>query len=139
MSQDLFDPNFPPNTPRDDLFRLDETDLLLDDPRDRAVLDAPSLPIILFSAACGLAASVLAFFLAYRVFFLNLPVSAALATLALCFVLGIVGAGLSILTGSRAVISNVVFGCGVILAMLLFFALCTLAGAVAATLVFSFQ
>ena len=139
MSQDLFDPNFPTNIPRDALFHLDEAELLVDDPRDRAVLDAPSLPIILFSAACGLAASVLAFFLAYRVFFFNLPISAALATLALCFTLGIVGAGLSILTGSRAAISNVIFGCGVILAMLLFFALCTLAGAVAATLVFSFQ
>ena len=42
--------------------------------------------------------------------------------------------GLSVLIGSRAAIANIVFSCALIGASLLFFALCSLVGALGATL-----
>lgn len=97
-----------------------------EDPEESA---APSLPIILFSAAGGIAGGVIALFVATQWLDLGLELSAALTTLGLLFSLGISGAVLSALTGSRAAPVNILFSCGLILLALFFLALCLLAGA----------
>ena len=105
---------------------------------DRGLQDersGPSLPIILMGAASGIAAGIIGLYIAYIVLDLSVQLSAAVATLSLCSVLGFSGAGLSTLAGSRAVGANVAFSCGVILMTLIFFGFCTLAGAVGATLI----
>lgn len=96
---------------------------------------APSLPIILIGAAAGVAGGVTGLYLAYVQFGLNAAASAAVATLGLCAGLGITGAAFSSLTGSRATLSNIGFGCGLIVLVLLFFGFCSLVGALAATLI----
>lgn len=95
----------------------------------------PSLPIILLSAASGISAGIIALYLTYRTFGLSIEWSVAIAVLSLSAALGCTGALLSTLTGSRAAISNIAFSCGLILITLLFFALCTLVGAIAATFI----
>lgn len=62
---------------------------------------APSLPIILFSAASGVAGAVIALFVSYRWLQWGVELSAGLATLALLFGLGISGAILSAATGQH--------------------------------------
>jgi hypothetical protein len=52
----------------------------------------------------------------------------------LLFSLGISGALLSALTGSRAAPVNILFSCGVILLAIFFLALCLLVGALVGTL-----
>lgn len=99
------------------------------DVEDPEESNAPSLPIILFSAAGGIAGGVIALFAATQWLELGLELSAALATLGLLFSLGISGAVLSALTGSRAAPVNILFSCGLILLALFFLALCLLAGA----------
>jgi hypothetical protein len=93
----------------------------------------PSLPIILFSAASGMAGAVIALFISYRWLQWGVELSAGLATLALLFSLGISGAILSALTGSRAAPVNILFSCGLILLALLFLSLCLLMGALVST------
>jgi hypothetical protein len=94
----------------------------------------PSLPIILFSAAGGVAGGVLTLYVAYGRMALGPELSAGLATLGLLFSLGISGATLSAATGSRAAPANILFSCGLILLMLVFLGLCVLVGALAGTL-----
>ncbi len=94
---------------------------------------APSLPIILFSAAGGVAGGVLTLYVAYGRFGLGPELSAGLATLGLLFSLGLSGAALSAATGSRAAPVNILFSCGLILLMLIFLGLCLLVGALAGT------
>ena len=96
---------------------------------------APSLPIILMSAAGGIAAGIIGLYIAYIVLDLSVQLSAAVATLSLCSVLGFSSAGLSTLSGSRAIGANIALSCGLILMTLIFFGFCTLAGAVTATLI----
>jgi hypothetical protein len=96
---------------------------------------APSLPIILFSAASGVSGSVIGFFISNRWLELGVELSAGVATLALLFSLGISGAVLSALTGSRAAPVNIFFSCGVILLALFFLGLCVLVGALFGTLI----
>ena len=96
--------------------------------------DQPSLIIILLSAACGVGASVIGLYLTYTVLQWDAPPSVFVAVLAMSLTLGIVGAGLSTLTGSRAAVKNIVFSCGLVLLAGIFLGLCTVAGAVAATL-----
>lgn len=108
------------------------------EPDPAAVLDeiargAPSLPIILLSAAAGVSAAIAAFYFAYSLARLNLPASAAAATLGLSFGLGATGGFLSWATGSRAAVGNIALSCVVIVLVLAFFSICVLAGAVAAT------
>jgi hypothetical protein len=98
----------------------------------------PSLPIILFSAACGVGSAVIALYLAYRVLVFNLPFSAGIATFCLLAVLGITGGGLSVLTRSSAIV-NITFSCGLILLSIFFFAFCSLLGALAATLILNLR
>ena len=94
---------------------------------------APSLPIILFSAASGVAGGVIALFVSYRWLEWGVEISAGLATLALLFCLGFSGAILSAAIGSRAAPVNILFSCGLILLALLFLALCLLVGALFGT------
>jgi hypothetical protein len=94
---------------------------------------APSLPIILFSSASGVAGAVIALFISYKWMQWGIELSAGLATLALLFGLGISGAMLSAATGSRAAPVNILFSCGLILLAVFFLALCLLVGALVST------
>jgi hypothetical protein len=96
-------------------------------------LQAPSLPIILFSAASGVAGGVIVLFVSYKWLQWGVELSAALATLALLFGLGISGAILSAATGTRAAPVNILFSCGLILLAVLFLGLCLLVGALFST------
>ncbi len=111
---------------------LDDLPVELDDHLDARF--GPSLPIILFSAACGVAGGVIGLYVSYMLLQLGIELSAGIATLALLFGLGISGAVLSALTGSRAAPVNILFSCGLILLALLMLALCVLLGALAGTL-----
>ena len=93
----------------------------------------PSLPIILFSAASGVAGGVIALFISYRWLQWSIELSAGLATLALLFSLGISGAILSAAIGSRSAPINILFSCGVLLAAIFFLGLCLLVGALFGT------
>lgn len=93
----------------------------------------PSLPVILFSAACGVGSGIIALYLAYRILLFDLPVSAGVATLVMLAVLGGSAAGLSVVTRSSAV-ANVALGCGLVVVTMLFFAFCSFVGALTATL-----
>jgi hypothetical protein len=94
----------------------------------------PSLPIILLSAASALAGGIVTLYITYRLVGLEIELSAGLATFAASLVLGITGAGLSIITGSRAAMSNIAFSCGLIVISALFLGICTLLGALMALL-----
>lgn len=124
-----------------DLDSSDAWDLLADEeyppPAEETedAATAPSLPIILFSAACGIAGGVLALFVSFRWFELPVEFAAGFGTLGLLFALGISGAVLSAATGSRAAPVNILFSCGLILLGILFLALCLLVGALIATLI----
>ena len=96
--------------------------------------DAPSLPIILVSAAVGVATSVVTFFLLSELTSLRLEWSVGFSTLALLFGMGACGALLSAATGSRAAVPNMLFSCGTILLLALFFGICIVTGALGATL-----
>ncbi|MBV7336946.1 hypothetical protein KFU94_53715 [Chloroflexi bacterium TSY] len=104
----------------------------LAEPEEEAT--SPSLPIILFSAAFGLGISIITLYLTYGVLSLSIVVSAGLTTTALLFGIGFVAVTASILTSSKATVTNVAFSCGLILMTILFFGLCTLSSAIAATL-----
>lgn len=108
-----------------------------DDPEWAEEQRAPSLPIILFSAASGVAGGVIALFISYRWLQWGVELSAGLATLALLLSLGISGAILSAATGSRAAPVNILFSCGLILLAIFLLALCLLVGALFSTLLFS--
>lgn len=95
---------------------------------------APSLPIILFSAAAGVAGGVIGLFVTYRWLQWGIELSAGVATLALLMSLGISGALLSAATGSRAAPVNILFSCGLILLALFFLAICLVGGALIGTL-----
>ena len=94
----------------------------------------PSLPIILISAAAGIAGGVIGLYATYTALGWDVQPSVFVAVLGMSLGLGVSGAGLSLLTGSRAALANIGFSCGLIVAALLFFGLCTLLGALGATL-----
>lgn len=96
--------------------------------------DQPSLIIILLSAACGVGAGVIGLYLTYTVLGWDAAPSVFVAVLALSLTLGIVGAGLTAVTDSRAAIKNITFSCGLVLIAVLFLGLCSVVGAVAAAL-----
>jgi hypothetical protein len=106
-----------------------------EEPEEEA--DAPSLPVILFSAACGVAGGIIAFYFAYRTFGLPVEWSAGIGTLGLLFALGVSGAALSAALGSRAAPSNILFSCGLIVLALLFFTFCALVGGLGALILLS--
>ena len=94
----------------------------------------PSLPIILLSAASALASGIIILYISYRLLGVEIELSAGLATFGASIALGITGAGLSLVTGSRAAMSNIAFSCGLIVISVLFLGVCTLLGAVTALL-----
>lgn len=96
--------------------------------------DQPSLIIILLSAACGVGAGVIGLYITYTVLQWDAPPSVFVAVLAMSLTLGVVGAGLSIVTASSAAIKNIAFSCGLVLIAAVFLGLCMLAGAVAAAM-----
>lgn len=81
----------------------------------------------------------LGFYLAYEIFFLNVQVSTAIATLALIAGGSSVAAGLSTLYDSRTIAINVGFGCVLTFLLLIFFGFCLVVGILAATLVLGTQ
>jgi hypothetical protein len=123
----------PEFAPPDPFEPVDDPTFYAVDPDVDRVL-TPSLPIILFSAACGLGTGILAFYVFYRLLLLNLPLSTGIATLCLLAMLSGSAGGLSLATGSNPIL-NVAFGCGLILLTLVFFTFCSLIGALTATLV----
>lgn len=118
-----------PNSPneRDNGSPYDAYDPALDE-------EQPSLIIILLSAACGVGAGVIGLYVTYTVLGWAAPPSVFVAVLAMSLALGVVGAGLSIVTASRAALKNIVFSCGLVLLAVMFLGLCMVAGAVAAAL-----
>ncbi len=124
-----------PDRYSDDLFKEIEEDLLpagLDErDEDRT---APSLPIILFSAASGIAGGVIGLYIGYGLLGLNAALSAGLAVLALLFSLGVSGAVLSAATRTRGAPVNIVFSCALVVLAALFMGVCVLGGALLAAL-----
>lgn len=131
--------NFPAQTPpdRQDEFQAQSQDQFLP-PYAEYELEIeetrPSLPIILISAACGIAGGVVSLYVTRIGLRWEPQPSVFAAVLGLSLGMGAAGAGLSVLAGSRAAIANIVFSCALIGASLLFFALCSLVGALGATL-----
>ncbi|HAJ35313.1 MAG TPA: hypothetical protein DCL15_06425 [Chloroflexi bacterium] len=95
----------------------------------------PSLPIILISAAFGIAGGVIGLYVTYTVLGWELPASVFVAVLCASAGLGISGAGLTVLTGTRAAMANIVMSCGLIVLSLVFLGLCMVVGALAATVI----
>ena len=95
----------------------------------------PSLPVIVLSAACGIAGGVVALYLSYIVLDVSVQLTVFAVVLGLCLGLGLAGAGFSALTGNRAAVKNIVFSCALIAVTTLFLGICMLVGAVAALLV----
>ena len=93
----------------------------------------PSLPIILFSAASGVAGGVIGLYITYDVLAWEIQPSVFIAVLCLSLGIGLAGAGLSALTESRATLGNIALSCGLILVSMLFLGFCMLLGALAAT------
>ena len=116
-------------------FQFEPFDLGEADARPVRRSTEPSLPIILLSAAGGIAGGILGLYVAYIVLDLSPQLTAAMTTLSLCIGLGSVGAVLSFLTDSGAALSNIALSCGLAVLTILFFSLCTLAGAMTATLI----
>lgn len=100
---------------------------------------APSLAIILISAACGIGFGVIGLYITYQLLGLTIQLSVAAAVFAASLGLGFSGALLSAVTGSRAAVANIFFSCGLVIATGIFFGLCTLVGAIAATFVLSIR
>lgn len=95
----------------------------------------PSLPIILISAAFGIAGGVIGLYITYAVLGWELPASVFVAVLCASVGLGVSGAGLTALTGTRAAVANIVMSCGLIMISLVFLGLCMVVGALAATVI----
>lgn len=100
---------------------------------------SPSLAIILISTACGIGLGVIGMYFAYQLLGLNIQISAGMATLAASIGLGLSGALLSAITGSRAAVANIFFSCGLVIATVIFFSICTIVGVIAATFVLSIR
>ncbi len=94
----------------------------------------PSLPVILLSAAFGIAGGVIGLYATYTVLGWELPASVFVAVLGASAALGVSGAGLTALTGARAAVANIAMSCGLIVLSLFFLGLCMVVGALAATL-----
>lgn len=114
------------------------SDFLYDDRELGFDNSGPSLPIILISAAFGIAAGVIGLYVTYTVLQWDLPLSTFLAVLCGSAALGISGAGLTVLTGTRAGFANIAMSCGLIVISLVCLGLCMLLGALAATLLVIF-
>ncbi|MFN2201294.1 MAG: hypothetical protein ACK2UO_08810 [Caldilineaceae bacterium] len=94
---------------------------------------APSLPIVLISAACGITSGIIGLYISTNLFGLGIALSAAFTTLGLLLGLGVSGAALTAVTGERGAVVNIVFSCTLIALMVLFMTMCAVAGAALAT------
>ncbi len=99
----------------------------------------PSLPIILISAAAGIAGGVIGLYIPYIVLQWDLPVSVFVAVLCASAGLGATGAGLTALTGDRAATANIAMSCALIVISAAFLGFCVLVGALVATLIVLFS
>ncbi|GIV71557.1 MULTISPECIES: hypothetical protein [Caldilinea] len=95
----------------------------------------PSLPIILISAAAGVAGGVIGLYIPYIVLRWGLPASVFVAVFCACVGLGATGAGLTALTGDRAATVNIAMSCGLIVISFAFLGFCMVVGALVATLI----
>lgn len=95
---------------------------------------APSLPIILFSAASGVAGGVIGLYVSFVVLELASALSAGISMLALLFSLGVSGAILSAATRTKGAPVNIAFSCVLVILAALFMGVCVMAGAVLAAL-----
>ncbi|MFO7635006.1 MAG: hypothetical protein R6W76_20835 [Caldilinea sp.] len=125
-----FSARFSPDDTDDD-FPYDDRENGFDD-------SGPSLPIILISAAAGIAGGVVGLYVTYTVLGWELPAGVFIAVLCASIGLGVSGAGLTALTGTRAAVANIAMSCGLIMISLVFLGLCMLIGALVATLVVIF-
>lgn len=116
--QDLFEFGYP------------ELDYEMLAPRDQS----PSAPIILLSAAVGLLVGMITFYISYQLLWLRIEVTTGISLVMLFIGLAITSIGLSSLSRSEAVMSNLAFSCGLILLSVLFFGLCIVTGALGATI-----
>lgn len=94
----------------------------------------PTLPIIFVSLFVGLGSGVLGLYLAYAVFDLSTPWSAAIATLSLVGAVSGAAAFLSSLHDRRTIGMNIGFSCALTFLLLSFVGFCLVIGIVAATL-----
>jgi hypothetical protein len=136
---DRFPPEFPDDADEPIPAELDWTEIAnlerierIDELVERE--STPSLPIILFSAAGGIAGGIIGLYISLSMLQWPIEISAGVATLSMLLALGVSGATLSAITGTRAAPVNILFSCGLILMVLMFFALCTLVGAIGAAL-----
>ncbi len=129
MSQEFSVRMSPSETDND--FPYDDRESYFDDA-------GPSLPIILMSTAAGIAGGVIGLYITYIVMGWDLPAGIFVAVLCTCAGLGISGAALTALTGSRAATANIAMSCALILASAVFLSLCMVSGAIVATLIVLF-
>lgn len=95
----------------------------------------PSIPIILLSSAFGLVCGMIGLFLSYGVVGFGVEWSVAACMISTFVGLAVSSIGLSILSESSAYLGNLLFGCGLIVLSVLFFTLCTVAGALASAII----
>ncbi|BAM00199.1 hypothetical protein CLDAP_21590 [Caldilinea aerophila DSM 14535 = NBRC 104270] len=93
------------------------------------------MPIILISAAAGVAGGVIGLYIPYIVLRWGLPASVFVAVFCACVGLGATGAGLTALTGDRAATVNIAMSCGLIVISFAFLGFCMVVGALVATLI----
>lgn len=115
-----------------------DNDLLFDERESDFDDSGPSLPIILISAAAGIAGGVIGLYITYIVLGWELPAGVFVAVLCASAGLGVSGAGLTALTGARAATANIAMSCALILISVVFLSLCMLSGAIVATLLVLF-
>lgn len=96
--------------------------------------EGPSLPVILFSTVSGISCGVIALYVGFSMLQLNVQLTAAVATLGLLFGMGVSGAAMSAVTGTRGAATNMLFSCVATVLVLLFMSVCMVLGAVSATL-----
>jgi hypothetical protein len=115
-----------------------DNDLLFDERESDFDDSGPSLPIILISAAAGIAGGVIGLYITYIVLGWELPAGVFVAVLCASAGLGVSGASLTALTGARAATANIAMSCALILISVVFLGLCMLSGAIVATLLVIF-
>lgn len=88
-------------------------------------------------AIAGLSSGAISLYITYTLLRFNAQSSAAVVTICTLGAVALVATGLSSLTRSRAVLSNLSFSCGLVVLSLLFFSFCMAVGAVIAAFVLS--
>lgn len=127
-----------PKIPPPDFLKLQDELNRLETSLDDGPAAGASLPIILFSAACGVGVGVVALYIGYRLLLLSLPLSVGLATLCMLGALSVTAGILSAAVRSNALL-NVTLGCALVVISALFFAICSAVGALAAALMLNLQ